>query len=102
VLIIDDEPQIQRALRTYLGGLQFFVEGATTAAVGLSLVASWHPDVVILDLSLPDMDGIEVCRDLRTWTQVPIIVLSVRSEDADKVAALELGADDYLTKPFSP
>jgi two-component system KDP operon response regulator KdpE len=101
VLIIDDEPQIQRAIRTYLGGLQFAVEGATTGVHGMSLVASWHPDVVILDLALPDMDGIEVCRELRTWSQVPIIVLSVRADDANKVAALELGADDYLTKPFS-
>jgi two-component system KDP operon response regulator KdpE len=68
----------------------------------MDLVASWHPDVVILDLSLPDIDGIELCRELRTWSQVPIVVLSVRANDADKVAALELGADDYLTKPFSP
>jgi two-component system, OmpR family, KDP operon response regulator KdpE len=101
VLIIDDEPQIQRAIRTHLGGLHFAVEGAATGAEGMDEVARWHPDVVILDLSLPDMDGIEVCRQLRTWSQVPIIVLSVRSADADKVAALELGADDYLTKPFS-
>ena len=64
-------------------------------------VAQWHPDVVLLDLSLPDMDGQEVCRELRAWTQVPIIVLSVRGGDVDKVTALESGADDYLTKPFS-
>jgi two-component system KDP operon response regulator KdpE len=67
----------------------------------MELVARWHPDVVILDLSLPDMDGLDVCRQLRTWTQVPILVLSVRMSDADKVALLEAGADDYLTKPFS-
>jgi two-component system, OmpR family, KDP operon response regulator KdpE len=101
VLVIDDEPEIQRAVRTRLNGAEFTVEGALTGRDGVALVATWHPDVVILDLSLPDQDGLEVCRELRTWTQVPIIVLSVRAGDDDKVAALELGADDYLTKPFS-
>lgn len=101
VLVIDDEQEIQRAVRGRLGAEGFTVEGALTAASGMEQVARWHPDVVLLDLSLPDMDGIEVCRALRAWTQVPILVLSVRSDDADKVAALELGADDYLTKPFS-
>ena len=101
VLVIDDEPEIQRAIRTRLAGANFVVEGELTGVEGMDLVARWHPDVVILDLSLPDMDGIEVCRQLRTWTQVPIIVLSVRADDADKVAALDLGADDYLIKPFS-
>ncbi len=101
ILIIDDEPEIQRALRTRLAGAEFLVEGARTGSEGIDLVARWHPDVVILDLSLPDMDGLEVCRELRTWTQVPILVLSVRMSDADKVALLEAGADDYLTKPFS-
>lgn len=101
VLVVDDEPELQRAIRTRLAGERFAVEGALTGAQGLELAASWHPDVVILDLTLPDVDGIEVCRRLRTWSAVPIIVLSVRGEDADKVTALELGADDYLTKPFS-
>lgn len=101
VLVIDDEPEIQRAVRGRLGAEGFAVEGALTAAEGKEQVARWHPDVVLLDLALPDGDGIEICRELRSWTQVPIIVLSVRSADADKVAALELGADDYLTKPFS-
>ncbi len=101
VLVIDDEPEIQRAVRKRLAGDGFAVEGALTGADGTDLVARWHPDVVLLDLSLPDIDGIDVCRSLRTWTQVPIIVLSVRASDADKVTALELGADDYLTKPFS-
>jgi two-component system KDP operon response regulator KdpE len=101
VLVIDDEPELQRAIRMRLGGADFSVEGALTGAEGMDLIARWHPDVVILDLSLPDMDGLEVVRRLRTWTQVPIIVLSVRADDADKVEALELGADDYLTKPFS-
>jgi two-component system KDP operon response regulator KdpE len=101
VLVIDDEPEIQRAIRARLAGPEFAVLGATAGTEGMEQVARWHPDVVILDLTLPDMDGIEVCRQLRTWTQVPIIVLSVRGGDADKIAALELGADDYLTKPFS-
>lgn len=101
VLVIDDEPEIQRAVYTRLVGAGFAVEGALTATEGMERVARWHPDVVILDLSLPDLDGIEVCRQLRTWTQVPIIVLSVRGDDRDKVTALEEGADDYLTKPFS-
>lgn len=101
VLVIDDEPEIRRAVRTGLARANFTVEGATTGALGMDLVARWHPDVVILDLSLPDMEGVEVCRQLRGWSQVPIIVLSVRSSDQDKITALELGADDYLTKPFS-
>ncbi len=101
VLVIDDEPEIRRAVRAGLVGSEFVVEGSPTAEQGMALVAHWHPDVVLLDLSLPDMDGLDVCRELRTWSQVPIIVLSVRASDADKVTALELGADDYLTKPFS-
>jgi two-component system KDP operon response regulator KdpE len=100
VLVIDDEPEIGRAVRAGLSSAEFLVEWAATAARGMEQVAAWHPDVVILDLSLPDMDGLEVCRELRTWTQVPIIILSVRGGEADKIAALELGADDYLTKPF--
>jgi two-component system KDP operon response regulator KdpE len=101
VLVVDDEPEIRRAVRMYLSGQQFTVEGAATGAEGMEMVARWHPDVVVLDLALPDMEGVDVCRQLRTWTEVPIIVLSVRTDDADKVAALESGADDYLTKPFS-
>ncbi len=101
VLIIDDEPEIRRAVRAGLAGAEFVVEWALTAAEGIDQVAHWHPDVVILDLTLPDKDGLEVCRELRAWTSVPIIVLSVRAGDADKITALESGADDYLTKPFS-
>src|SRR5579883_454117 len=101
VLVIDDEPEIGRAVRTGLGGAKFSVEWAPTGEQGMDLLTRWHPDVIILDLSLPDLDGIEVCRRLRSWSQAPIIVLSVREGDADKVTALELGADDYLTKPFS-
>jgi two-component system KDP operon response regulator KdpE len=101
VLVIDDEPEIQRAIRQRLAAAHFAVNGALTAAEGRELVVRWHPDVIILDLSLPDADGLDVCRELRSWSRVPIIVLSVRGSDADKVGALELGADDYLTKPFS-
>jgi two-component system KDP operon response regulator KdpE len=101
VLVIDDEPEILRAFRTGLAGVNFVVEWAPTGKQGMELVARWHPDVVILDLSLPDEDGIEVCRKLREWTPVPILVLSVRSADQDKITAFSLGADDYLTKPFS-
>ncbi len=99
ILVIDDEPQILRALRAILG-THFRVTTASRGEEGLTLAAANPPDVVILDLGLPDMDGIEVCARLREWTQVPIIVLSVRDSEHDKVAALDRGADDYLTKPF--
>ncbi len=101
VLVIDDEPEIWRAVRAGLTSAGFTAEWAPTGAEGFDLVARWRPDVIILDLTLPDLDGIEVCRRLRGWTQLPIIVLSVREGEADKVTALQLGADDYLTKPFS-
>ena len=101
VLVIDDEPEIRRAVRAGLAGQRFAVESASTGAEGLDMAVRWHPDVIILDLSLPDLDGLDVTRQLRTWSSVPIIVLSVRGGDADKITALELGADDYLTKPFS-
>lgn len=101
VLVIDDEPEIRRAIQAGLAAAELVVEWAPTGTQGLELVARWHPDVVILDLFLPDMDGLEVLRQLRQWSTVPIIVLSVRASDQDKITALELGADDYLTKPFS-
>ncbi|MCL5996507.1 MAG: response regulator transcription factor [Chloroflexi bacterium] len=100
ILVVDDEPQILRALRTILTEKQFRVTVATRGEEALTLAAANPPDLVILDLGLPDMDGIEVCARLREWTQVPIIVLSVRDSERDKVAALDKGADDYLTKPF--
>jgi two-component system KDP operon response regulator KdpE len=100
ILVIDDEPQILRALRTILAEKGFRVTTAVRGEEGLTLAAANPPDVVILDLGLPDMDGIEVCSRLREWTQCPIIVLSVRDAEHDKVAALDRGADDYLTKPF--
>jgi two-component system KDP operon response regulator KdpE len=100
ILVIDDEPQIQRAIRTILTEKQFKVTTASRGEEGLTLAATSEPDLVILDLGLPDMDGVEVCRQLREWTQIPIIILSVRDSERDKVAALDMGADDYLTKPF--
>lgn len=101
VLVIDDEPEIRQAVRLGLESKGFQVEWSPTGIEGMDRIARWHPDVVLLDLSLPDMDGIEVCRQVRTWSPVPIIILSVREQDHDKVTALESGADDYLTKPFS-
>src|SRR6478609_8154297 len=101
ILFIDDEAQIARAVRAGLALSGFSVEWAATGKEGMERIAQWRPDVVLLDLTLPDIDGLEVCRQVREWSQVPIIVLSVRTADADKIAALELGADDYLTKPFS-
>ena len=100
ILVIDDEPQIVRALRTILTAKQFRVTAAMRGEEGLTLAAANPPDVIILDLSLPDMDGFQVCARLREWTSVPIIVLSVRDNERDKVMALDKGADDYLTKPF--
>jgi two-component system KDP operon response regulator KdpE len=100
ILVIDDEPQILRAIRTILTEKQFRVTTASRGEEGLALAAANEPDLVILDLGLPDMDGVEVCQRLREWTQTPIIILSVRDSERDKVAALDMGADDYLTKPF--
>ncbi len=100
ILVIDDEPQIQRAIRTILTEKGFQVSTASRGEEGLTLAAAREPDIVILDLGLPDIDGIEVTRRLREWTQCPILILSVRDSERDKVAALDQGADDYLTKPF--
>lgn len=100
VLVIDDEPQILRALRTILNAQNYRVSVAGRGDEGLAKAAAEQPDLVILDLGLPDMSGIEVCTRLREWTQTPIIILSVREQEKDKVLALDAGADDYLVKPF--
>ncbi|NQE67780.1 Response regulator MprA [Nocardia gamkensis] len=100
VLVVDDEPQIVRALRINLSVRGYEVITAATGGAGLRAAADRHPDVVILDLGLPDMDGIEVLAGLRGWTSAPVIVLSARTDSADKVEALDAGADDYVTKPF--
>ncbi len=100
VLVVDDEPQLQRALATNLKARGYEVENAATGERALELAARHHPDVVILDLGLPGIDGIEVVRGIRGWSRVPILVLSARGSEAAKVAALDAGADDYVTKPF--
>jgi two-component system KDP operon response regulator KdpE len=101
VLAIDDEEQIRRALSSILRSRHYDMDTAATGQEGLIKAIDKPPDIIILDLGLPDMTGIEVCRELRSWTSVPILILSVRSGEADKIAALDEGADDYLTKPFS-
>src|SRR5580765_1436025 len=100
-LIIDDEMQIRRLLRVCLEANGYRTLEAATGQEGISQAAQHPPDVVILDLGLPDMDGVTVLKRLREWSRVPVIVLSVRDRDEDKIAALDNGADDYVTKPFS-
>jgi two-component system KDP operon response regulator KdpE len=100
VLVVDDEPSILRALRINLTARNYEVSTAADGKSGLTAVAREHPDVMILDLGLPDMDGTEVIRGVRGWTSTPIIVLSVWGQESQKVAALDAGADDYVTKPF--
>jgi two-component system KDP operon response regulator KdpE len=101
VLIVDDEPQILRALRINLHARGYEVHTAVDGAQALHVAASAHPDLMVLDLGLPDMDGVEIIRKLREWTPIPIVVLSGRADSRDKVDALDAGADDYVTKPFS-
>ncbi len=100
VLVVDDEPQIVRALRINLAARGYQVLTAADGTGALRAAVDGHPDVVVLDLGLPDLDGIEVIAGLRGWTSVPIIVLSARTDSTDKVEALDAGADDYVTKPF--
>lgn len=100
MLIVDDEVQIRRALRTALAGHGYEIELAEDGTQALTMLALRQPDVVILDLVMPGADGFEVLKQTRTWSAVPIIVLSARGQERDKVMALDLGADDYLTKPF--
>ncbi len=101
ILVIDDEEQIRRALRSILQARHYEVDLAATGLGGLEAAVTCVPDLVVLDLSLPDIGGLEVCGELRAWYGGPILVLSVRDAETDKIAALDLGADDYLTKPFS-
>jgi two-component system KDP operon response regulator KdpE len=100
VLVVDDEPQILRALRINLRVREYQVDVASTGTEALEMAARHPPDLVILDLGLPDLDGVEVIEGLRGWTKAPIIVLSGRADSTDKVEALDAGADDYITKPF--
>lgn len=101
VLVVDDEVQIRRFLRISLEAGGYHVYEAGTGKEAILIAAKVRPDLLILDLGLPDLDGIEVVKQVREWTKMPIIILSVRDADSDKVAALDAGADDYLTKPFS-
>ena len=100
ILVVDDELAIRRFLHTVLSSEEFSLHEAENGHAGLAAAAAFRPDVILLDLGLPDLDGIEVIRRIREWSQVPIIVLSVRDRENDKIAALNAGADDYLTKPF--
>ena len=100
VLVVDDEPQIVRALRINLNVRGFEVVSASSGGEALRVAANFHPDIVVLDLGLPDIDGIDVIAGLRGWTEVPILVLSARTDSADTVEALDAGADDFVTKPF--
>jgi|LakMenEpi03Aug12_release.lakeMendotaPanAssembly.Ray.scaffolds.fasta_scaffold236349_1 two-component system KDP operon response regulator KdpE len=100
ILVIDDEPQIRRALRVGLEQNNYQVFLAASGEEGLDLAASRLPDLIILDLAMPGKNGFDVCKELREWTKTPIIILSVRDREEDKIKALDLGADDYLTKPF--
>jgi two-component system, OmpR family, KDP operon response regulator KdpE len=102
VLVCDDEPQIVRALKVVLREAGFAVEATTTAGEALDAAAVRPPDAAVIDLMLPDGDGIDVCRQLRSWSRMPILVLSAIGDEDQKVAALEAGADDYVTKPFGP
>lgn len=101
ILVIDDEPQIRRVIRNALSDMSYKVTEAASGAAGVDVAAAEQPSLIVLDLGLPDRDGLDVCRDLRSFTSVPIIVLSARHSDRDKEALLDAGADDYVTKPFS-
>ena len=101
VLLVEDEPQMRRFLRVALEGSGYRLQEAATGQEGLHLAASHRPQVILLDLGLPDMDGLELTQRLREWCATPIIVLSARGQETDKIGALDAGADDYLTKPFS-
>ncbi len=101
ILVVEDDPPIRNLMSSTLRSHDYRYATAENGKSALMQVASWNPDIVLLDLGLPDMDGVQVIQEIRTWSNVPIIVISARSEDTDKIDALDAGADDYLTKPFS-
>jgi two-component system, OmpR family, KDP operon response regulator KdpE len=101
ILVVDDEPQITRVLRTTLSAQRYEIRVANDGETALEIMKDWSPDLVITDVSMPNMDGLALCRELRTRSQVPIIVLSVKEDERTKIKALDLGADDYVTKPFN-
>ena len=100
ILIVDDEPQLTRVLRTGLTSRGFEVRAAADGLAGFEVFSDWHPDLIITDLAMPNMDGLELCRRVRAISQVPIIILSAKGEEKTKVEALDIGADDFVTKPF--
>jgi len=102
ILVVDDEPNIIELARLYLEREGYQVEGVSTGQDALSKQNTGHPDLIVLDLMLPDIDGFEVCRQLRAKSDIPILMLTARKDDVDKIVGLELGADDYFTKPFNP
>ena len=102
ILVIEDEKSISHFISTRLNNNGYEAMQAQTGEEALSMISSHCPDLVILDLGLPDMDGLDILRSLRSWSSLPVVVVSARSHERDKVAALDLGADDYLTKPFNP
>jgi two-component system, OmpR family, KDP operon response regulator KdpE len=102
VLVIDDEPLIRRAVRRALATVSVETLEAATGAEGVDIAASWRPDAIVLDLGLPDMSGLAVCEEIRRWSRVPLLVLSARHAESEKVTLLNAGADDYITKPFGP
>ena len=101
ILVIEDDPQIRRFLRATLAAEEYQFHEAVTASEGIAQAAARQPDLVLLDLGLPDRDGLDVIREIRSWSQMPIVVLSARGQEKDKIAALDLGADDYVAKPFA-
>jgi len=100
ILVVDDEPQLTRVLRTGLTSRGFDVRAAADGLAGFEVFSDWHPDLIITDLAMPNMDGLELCRRVRALSQVPIIILSAKGEEKTKVEALDIGADDFVTKPF--
>ena len=102
ILVVDDEPKITQLLRDYLERAGFAVRSAANGRAALALAQAEKPDMIVLDLGLPDLDGLDVTRSLRKFSNAPILMLTARAEEADKLVGLELGADDYMTKPFSP
>ena len=100
ILVVDDEPQLTRVLRTGLTSRGFDVRAAADGLAGFEMFSDWHPDLIITDLAMPNIDGLELCRRVRAISQVPIIILSAKGEEKTKVEALDIGADDFVTKPF--
>ena len=102
VLIIDDDPKLNSLLKEYLTGFNFDIKTASLPSIGLKTLESWHPDLLIVDLMMPEQNGLDLCRNIRKKSNIPIIMLSAKGDTTDKIIGLEVGADDYLAKPFEP